>query len=290
MQPKPVTKIIVFLNLTFAISGIFYYLIITGGNMQAQAGSYVFGLMWAPGIAGLLTQLTFHRNLRGLGWKLGKIKWLLWGLALPLLYSLAAYLLVWLAGWGRFSPQEIAGIISRDYGVETASPLVPVAAYILVTILIGIPVNSLAALGEEIGWRGFLVPELLKATGSFGKTALISGLIWAIWHYPIVLFAGYHNSGAPLWYALLWFTVLALAVSMVLAWLRLRSGSLWPAVLLHAAHNLFIQSIFTPLTADTGHTAYFIDEFGWVVPVMTALLALYFWRRRGELTDQARAK
>jgi len=48
-------------------------------------------------------------------------------------------------------------------------------------------VQSLAtALGEEIGWRGFLVPELFKTMG-FTSAALFSGVVWACWHYPLVI-------------------------------------------------------------------------------------------------------
>jgi uncharacterized protein len=53
-------------------------------------------------------------------------------------------------------------------------------------------------IGEEIGWRGFLVPELVKRH-SLPATAIISGFIWAIWHYPVLLFADYH-SPVPAWY------------------------------------------------------------------------------------------
>jgi membrane protease YdiL (CAAX protease family) len=55
---------------------------------------------------------------------------------------------------------------------------------------------------------------------------------------------------------------MVVADSFILAWLTLRSNSLWPAAIFHGSHNLFIQSIFTPLTRDTGPTKYVIDEFG----------------------------
>lgn len=61
---------------------------------------------------------------------------------------------------------------------------------------------------------------------------------------------------------------------------RLRSNSLWTATFLHASHNLFIQAIFTPLTADTGPTKYAIDEFGFVLPIVIGLVALWCWRHR----------
>ncbi len=56
-----------------------------------------------------------------------------------------------------------------------------------------------------------------------------------------------------------------------MAWLVLRARSLWPAAILHASHNLFIQSIFTPLTRDTGPTKYVIDEFGVGLVITTAI-------------------
>ena len=74
-----------------------------------------------------------------------------------------------------------------------------------------------------------------------------------------------------------------IAISFVFAWIRLKSGSLWTAALLHASHNLYIQDIFTPLTRNTGKTAWFIDEFGAVLPAVALAFAIYFWRRRNEL-------
>jgi membrane protease YdiL (CAAX protease family) len=145
-------------------------------------------------------------------------------------------------------------------------------------------VGSLArALGEEIGWRGFLVPELYKTVG-FTGTAFISGIVWSLWHFPVLIFADY-NAGTATWYALLCFTVMVIAISFVFAWLRLKSGSLWTAAMLHASHNLYVQAIFTPLTRNVGKTAWFIDEFGAVLPLVAVCFAIYFWSRRGELAE-----
>ena len=66
--------------------------------------------------------------------------------------------------------------------------------------------------------------------------------------------------------------------------MRMKTGSLWKAVLLHASHNSFIQNVFTPLTEDTGNTAYYVDEFGIVLPVIALGFAIYFWNKRDELT------
>ena len=110
---------------------------------------------------------------------------------------------------------------------------------------------------------------------------MISGAAWSVYHYPLILFADY-NSRAPKWLALIVFTWMIVASSFIYAWLRLKSGSIWTAVILHASHNLFIQEIFDPLTTDRGVTTYITTEFGVGLALGYTILALYFWRRRGE--------
>lgn len=73
------------------------------------------------------------------------------------------------------------------------------------------------------------------------------------------------------------------SISFVYTWFRLKSNSLWTGVMLHARHNLFVQRFFTPITIATSQSKYFIDEFGAVLPLMSLLLAFYFWTRRHEL-------
>jgi membrane protease YdiL (CAAX protease family) len=152
---------------------------------------------------------------------------------------------------------------------------------ILVLATVGFLGGVVFALGEEIGWRGFLVPELAQVT-SFTRTAWISGAAWAVYHYPLILFANY-NSGTPKWFALFAFTWMVVASAFLYAWLRLRSGTVWTAVILHASHNLFIQEIFDPLTKDGGITKYVTTEFGAGLAFAYTALAIYVWHRRDEV-------
>jgi membrane protease YdiL (CAAX protease family) len=138
-------------------------------------------------------------------------------------------------------------------------------------------------LGEEIGWRGFLIPRLVQRIG-FTWACLLSGCIWASWHYPGLLFSDY-NAGTRPGFALACFSLMVIADSFVLGWLRLKSGSLWPAAVLHASHNLFIQAIFDGMTAPVGRALYITTEFGAGLVLTTAACALYFWTRRNELED-----
>jgi membrane protease YdiL (CAAX protease family) len=66
--------------------------------------------------------------------------------------------------------------------------------------------------------------------------------------------------------------------SFIMAWLTLRSRSLWPAALFHGSHNLWIQSILTPLTRNTGPTKYIVDEFGIGLVITTLVAAVIVWR------------
>ncbi len=274
--------IITFLIITAALSAIFYYFIISSGTLQAAGGLYIFGLMWCPGIAAIITRLIYQRNLRGFGWRLGKLRYLLLGYAIPFLLALIAYAVIWLTGLGgRFYDEEFVKAIANRYGLVTQSPAMIIAFYLAISGIVGVISSCVTALGEELGWRGFLAPELAKTT-TFTKTALISGVIWAVWHYPGILFADY-NTDTPNWFAIITFTIYIVGISFVITWLRLKSGSLWTAMLLHASQNLFVQAFFDPLTIDTKLSPYITGEFGIAMVIVYAAAAFIFWKRRGEL-------
>ncbi|MCI0445394.1 CPBP family intramembrane metalloprotease [bacterium] len=271
-----------FLGITFALSSIFYLIIISIGKLGAGNGIYVYGLMWCPGIAALITCRLRGISISELGWK-WNTRYVIISYLIPLVYGLIAYLAVWSSGFGKFPNYDFVKTVASSFGWKNFPPAIVIALYVLLNGTIGMASSLASALGEEIGWRGFLAPQLAKVT-SFTNTALIGGLIWSIWHYPLLLFADY-NSGTPPWFALTCFTVMVIAISFPLAWLRLKSGSLWTGAFLHASHNLFIQSILTPLTTDTGQTKYFIDEFGIAVPTITVIIAIIYWKKRLEVID-----
>jgi membrane protease YdiL (CAAX protease family) len=218
--------------------------------------------MWSPGVAALGTRLLYQGTLRGEGWGWGRTRWNLLAGALPLGYAAAAYGLVGLTGLGGVDP-----------GRFDANP----ATF----LSLGWITSLFLATGEELGWRGFLVPALVRSL-PFGPTALVSGVIWLVWHLPLVLFADY-NAGTPAWYAVLCFSVGVLSLSVLLAWLRLRSGSVWPAVILHGTHNLFIQGFFDRVTVSTGPTPWLTGEFGAVLALAIAGVAGIVWRARGSV-------
>ena len=274
-------KIYLFLALVLIFSSIVYYFIFLSGGLQAYGGNLVLLLMWVPGIAGIITQLIFEGTLRGMGWKLGKAKYLLIAYFLPVIYCLVVYGITWISGLGGVPDPEFISEITQTYGITSSNPTIVILIFSVVASVIGLFGSLLSATGEEIGWRGVFVPELARIT-TFPKVALISGAVWAVWHMPAIFFADYNMPGIPKLYAGVMFTIMVLGISFAFAWLRLKSGSLWTAAILHASHNLFVQAIFTPLTLQKKFTPFIIDEFG-VGLALAAVLVAWFFIRKNKL-------
>ncbi len=272
--------ILVFLLATATASSLFYFLIIKSTGTTAAGGAYTTGLMWCPAIGALLTLKYLGRPVASLGWKWGQTRYQLLSYLIPLGYSTVAYSIAWLTGIAGINPIQTADAFTKFFGIGPLSRLSGIGLYFLLVATVGVIKNCATTLGEEIGWRGFLVPELAKRF-SFTATAILSGAIWASWHVPIIVFAGY-NAGTG-WIGLAVVFANMIGLCFVMTWLRLKSGSLWTGVILHAASNQFIQQFFDPMTEYTGRTKYILGEFGIGFTLVVAVLAAYFWTRRAEV-------
>ncbi len=283
MNPKSraVKKIFVFLSFVSILSTVVYSFIFQTGSLDAYGGGLILLLMWVPGVSGIITQLIFEHTLKGMGWKFGKAKYLLYAYLLPVLYCLVVYGITWISGLGDVPDLEFLSTLPLKYGIPNSNPLVITLVIVFIVPIFGMIGSLITATGEEIGWRGLFVPELAKIT-TYPKVALISGAIWAVWHMPAIFFADYKIPGIPTWYAGLMFTIMVLGISFAFAWLRLKSGSLWTAAILHASHNLFIQAIFTPLTLQKKITPFIIDEFGVGLAIAGILVAWFFIRKNNQ--------
>jgi uncharacterized protein len=121
---------------------------------------------------------------------------------------------------------------------------------LLVTVLAA-PLLAPLMLGEEFGWRGYFQPRLFPRRPLFG--ALLTGLIWALWHLPLHL-AGYHLYGSASVIAtiplMLTYSVL---LSILFGWLQQRAGSVWAPALAHAAANMLGANLAAALFAGGPH-------------------------------------
>ncbi|MGQ7787752.1 lysostaphin resistance A-like protein [Nesterenkonia sp. K-15-9-6] len=204
------------------------------------------------------------------------------GLTVPILLCLAALPIGHLAG---IFPADFTGLSGfaqiteeqlAQVGVEELPlPIETLAALQVVNVLIAaLIINLLPALGEEIGWRGWMLPRLMRF-GPWGAIG-ISGVIWGLWHAPLILL-GYNYPGTPGWLALAAMVGLCTVMGGVFGWLRLRSSSVWPAALAHSALNaaastyvIFIaaDATFDPLHATiTGWT-------GWILPAVVVVVVV----------------
>ena len=274
------TGILIFLTCTFAISLMFYVLTLRAGVFGATGGLYALGLMWCPALGALIACHVRHRPLASMGWSWNSdYQGIAYGL--PGVHCTTAYAVVWLFGVAGFPNAPFVGRAASDLGLGDLPTGVIVSVYVVLNLTLGVIRALPGAFGQELGWRGYLVPELYKVT-SFTATALISALVSLIWSLPVVLLVNYETHPiSP--YGLACYTVTTIGLGFVLAWVRLRSGSLWPAVTLHATHMVLVQAILTPLTDPWGRSPYFIGEFGAALAIAMTAVGAVVWSRRRSL-------
>jgi membrane protease YdiL (CAAX protease family) len=275
----------VFLGLVVVLASFSCVLIFTSGNDDDRTGGFAL-LQFSPAISALVTKLVYQRNLRGLGWGWGKTRYQVAAVLLPLALGLVGFGLVWLTVGGFYDGSfiaELRGEMADTLGFDVTSPYVVMLMLLVVSGTVGLLIPGFFAFGEELGWRGFLVPELYKHA-SFTKTALMSGLIWSVYHYPLVIGIEADELGVNTAYLLMTVTVGGIGLSTIMAWLRLKSGSVWTAVLFHAALNSYNQGFFESLTETTSNlTDYLSGEFGLLMSLVAAFTGYLFWRKRDAL-------
>jgi membrane protease YdiL (CAAX protease family) len=133
---------------------------------------------------------------------------------------------------------------------------------VLGQFLIGLAITVVLGLGEEIGWRGYLLPLVRRSRPRSG--ALVVGFLHGVWHLPVFLLTGYLAGipGSP-FVIIPVFLVTLTAAGGIYAWLRDRSGSVWSVVLMHQAFNSVNEAVlrgatvaapvaFTYTTGETG--------------------------------------
>jgi membrane protease YdiL (CAAX protease family) len=126
-------------------------------------------------------------------------------------------------------------------------PGVPLWAVPAVLCLLAL-VTTVVFWGEEFGWTGYLLRRV--SPGRPRRAALVAGLIAAVWHYPLA-FLGYAEfPNLPL--GLLAWTVWIVCQEIILAWLRARSRSVWPACLAHAGNNMVLVTLTDGLLDGPG--------------------------------------
>lgn len=249
-------RIWIFLGLAFGISWATALVIhLTGGlqnspvyNVSGAQISLAFILlatayMFGPALANILTRLFTKEDKSNLMLKpnFNHKRWVYWLFAwfLPGLLSLAGLFFFFLIFPQYYDP-ELSLIVTQLTAQGTQTTLSPWTIAILQTIqaiLFSPLLNAISTFGEEFGWRGYLLPKLLPL--GYRKAVLLSGVIWGVWHWPVILMGynyGLDYFGAPFLgpMAMVWFTV---GLGVLFSWVTIKTENVWPAVIAHGALN-----------------------------------------------------
>lgn len=224
--------IIYFLIITFFITYLMDAIIYLNGGLTYQnTFAFLIVMMFVPLIvSAILTKFYLKRSLSSFGINKGKgIKYYLAAYFYPFLVIGLGVLLFVLLGFGILRT-DLDMIFPTQYGI-------PIYIYLINYTIAPIFPNSLFAFGEEYGWRGYL-HELLLEKFSILKTLLITGVIWGLWHAPLIAM-GYNYNQYPLPGVFL-FTLWTTFVGIFFGWLKIKSKSVLTAALAHGAINAYV--------------------------------------------------
>ena len=235
---------------------------------------YMVLMMWTPGLGALIACKLAGIPLASLGWGWGKSRWQLAAYITPLVYGLIAYSILWGTGLATAIDPKFLEEAGYHLGLVGWTENATLLMAIFIFAGVGMTWHLASAVGEEIGWRGFLTPALMRFV-SLPVASLITGLLWAVWHLPIILYTSYNAGTNDLGIQIANFTLLCVGISMIMGYLRVKSGSLWTASVMHAAHNIFILSLLDRMTLKYEGTWRYAGEFGVLLPLVVALFALY---------------
>lgn len=229
------SRVWVFLALLIVFSAPVYWL-------ERTTGHPIYSMLdsWTPGAAALAAVALTGGRFSHLGWRGAAPGWWLAGWLGTIGVLTLAQLIGQLAGWAVFPAGGAFARAAAELGTSS-TPVVAMGAAVLAAAVTGVLRFATSAVGEEIGWRGLLTPELAGRFGALPACAAV-GLVWAVWHYPLF----WPQQGAAEYVS---FTVMVMGLAVFFGALRLRSGSIWPAVVGHAVFNAMSQKVFAAFWA-----------------------------------------
>ena len=260
--------IAIYLAVLIAGSAVLEAIIIKqGGLTDPTAGALVLVLMYVPAFASVVARLVGREGFEDVSFRWGgrtgtratATAWLL-----PLAVAIPAYTVAWMSGLVGFAAPA-GGVLA-----SIENPVIRMVAMIGVALTVGTLFSCLSAFGEEVGWRGYLVPRLVQA--KIPAPALVSTSIWCGWHVPLILWGGYATGSNPALSALL-FVAAILPVGLLYAKWRMATGSVWPCVVAHGAWNVIVQSVFDPFATGPNAPTW-IGESGILTVIMIWLVYL----------------
>jgi len=180
--------------------------------------------MYAPFLGAVCAAIVSRAGLgtlRRWGLRLGRARWIPLGIALPYTFYALAIPLAMAVGITVTNP--IYSIPKLEYMLtKIPNPSLILALALVNTVIAGCTINTAAAIGEEMGWRGYMLTTLSPKLGLYGAAVAI-GIVWSLWHAPLILLAGFNYPHHPNLEGLAAFTGFCVALSVACSVLRAKS-------------------------------------------------------------------
>ena len=245
---KRIVGIGLYIAISFALSWLIVLVFLSsGGRWGTPASMAIAALyMFMPMVAAILVQKIYYREplKRPLGISFKFNRWWLVAWLLPPLIAIATIGVSLLLPIVQYAP-DMTGFFERYAGMlspqqleqmRTQMDIFPVHVFwiaLLQGLIAGITINAVAGFGEELGWRGFLLKELGHM--NLWKSSLIVGVVWGIWHTPIIL-QGHNYPQHPV-VGVFMMIAFCLLLSPIFSYLRIKSRSVIPAAIAHGSLN-----------------------------------------------------
>lgn len=201
--------------------------------------------MMGPALGAIISQRRAGEPWRGLGFRFQPDRWWLVAWCAPIVVSLSA------AGVGLLMPGvtpafDMSGILDRvplsdaelvEARAQLAQfpPLMLFLLQLVQALVAAVSINMVATLGEELGWRGWLHTHLPALAGQLWRRSLLIGVLWGVWHAPIVL-QGHNYPEHPV-IGVGMMVVFCVLLAPWFEFIRERTGSVLAASILHGSVN-----------------------------------------------------
>lgn len=233
-------RLLIYLAFSFGLSWLYFILFIANGfRFDVESNGYtIIGLgMLFPFIANVLTRWVTKEGfamtgkdslMLGISFKNKKWIYFLFAVLAPWIYNELVCIFRLIIVPKAFDPDYY-----MEFGIsKTLAVIYPLAVIVSTVIL------SFAALGEEGGWRGYMMPKLMNLMG-YKKAILVGGIIWGVWHAPLTCVG--HNFGSDYpgfpYLGILIMCVFCTLMGIILTFVTMKTGSIWPAAIMHAVNN-----------------------------------------------------
>ena len=280
-------RLLIYLGLSFGMAWLVFFVFIltehTWSGSTPEMMSLVSLGMLAPAAAHIITRKITGEGFRlsgkdsmMLGIDLKGKKWLLFLVAviLPVIYATLGDVIIWLS-------------CPEAFGITDVRPFVAIT-YPLLAVVSGV-VLSFAALGEELGWRGYMMPKLIELIG-MPKAIIIGGIIWGLWHAPLTCVG--HNYGMDYpgfpYVGIILMCLMCTALGTILTYVTIKTDSIWPAAFMHAVNNSMPSAMVVFMNQDV-KIPIWILALSNIPLILLAILCFSLMMKKKEQTLQNRS-